>query len=283
MPFLMHQFPLVSNDALPDWALGSDYSTFNATALVAGITKPQWLMVWCNHARGLTAKANQPTINGRGFLFTTVAKANMATIAYITAAFQSQDAARRICANHGLRFVPWFNLSGLAKATIKAGDYVDTIVCPPPLTGICVGFVLDYEVGDDRSSSVSLAFLRNIADRFPGLPRIFYTNEIGAPHYLRSGLDGIEPVIARRYHSVSVLQQENERNLLNQARAYNCALSRVYVVVDMASNSLTSIQWVKALVDANNMAGVNIWRNGLSVESDEWTAKMAVFTPWLEA
>lgn len=279
----MQQTVLLTDGSVPNYALGSDFATFTSSLLSQTPSVPQWLMVWANHARGITDKANQPTINGRGFLFTTVAKANMATIATITAAFQSQDAARRICANHGLRFVPWFNLGGLSKATIKAGDYVDTIVCPPPLAGICKGFVLDYEVGDDRSSSVSSAFLRNIADRFPGLPRIFYTNEIGAPHYLRSGLDGIEPVIARRYHSVSVLQQENERNLLTQARAYNCALSRVYVVVDMASNSLTSIEWVKALVDANNMAGVNIWRNGLSVESDEWNTKMAVFTPWLEA
>lgn len=284
MPFVMQQMPLRPDGSPPPELPGTDYATFSPRAIRDTPKAKQWLMVWANHARGLTKEANPPVVTLAGrkcrFRFTSINKANLATIARLRSAFIADDSARHLCRKAGLTYVVWGDMDGLRKARRLDDELVDVAYCPPYMLPRVHGFVLDYEVGDDRAAETTTWLLARIADEMAGIPSLLYTNEVDSYTYARSGLKGSERQIVNLFDGFSILQQTDSRRLPTQAGAYR-APQKLYVTVDLRTNDLASVTYARGIVRQYGMQGVNIWRNAADLNDPAIQEKLAVFNGWL--
>lgn len=276
MPFLHTQWP----------TFPGTYMLFDASLLAPPPPpRPQMLMLWACHARAdADDKQNPPVVVFGGkqwrFKYTTLAKANAATIAKLRAAFVSAEAARQTCVAAGLRFVRWGNIDGLRVAPRQGSSILDVAYCPP-LVGDRVGsVVLDYEVADDRTPAQSLAFLRKFSGVAPWVTKFLYTNRVGSGGFTKSGLVGIGRQLVPLFAGISILQDQNERTLRAQANTFGENDHKLFVTVDLSTNDAASMGYVWNVVSQDGMAGVNLWRNGADPASAATLEKVGVFAGW---
>ncbi len=284
MPFVMHQMPLEPDGRPPPELPGTDYATFSPRAIRDTPKAKQWLMVWANHARRSGKETNPPVVKLAGakcrFRFTSINKANLATIARLRSAFMADNSARQLCHKAGLHYVVWGDMDGLRKGRRVEDELIDVAYCPPYLLPRVHGFVLDYEVGDDREAETTTWLLARIAEEMAGIPNLLYTNEIDSFTYARSGLQGVERQIVNLFDGFSIMQQTNGRRLPTQAGAYR-APHKLYVTVDLRTNDLASVTYARGIVRQYGMQGVNIWRNGADLADPAIQEKLQVFKSWL--
>ncbi len=253
---------------------GNAVMTFNNAAIVAGASTPQWIAVWGNHTRG---KANPPVVDIGGltcrFGFSTRERANVATIARLRSGVVSEASARAICERNGLRYVAWGDIAALRRAPREGRVFRDVAYCPPSVAGAVAGVVLDWEAGDGRTATETERMIRRFADECP-VPIALYTNAVGSPGYGSSGMDGTERRLINAAPYRSIMATRGVRALAAQIAPFD-ADHRVYVTFDLTM-PLATAQAVRSFVIQRGLAGVNIWRNSASLETEASRAKMAV-------
>lgn len=282
LPKIFAQTPLDADGSIPvTWQPATDALTFNPDFLhPSPSTTSQWLFVWANHFRA-NGDDNPPVVNGRGFRYTSLIKANMATLAKLRAAFLGPAYARQLCGNCGLRYVLWGDTEALDQAPLLGGHYRDVAYCPPYVKDRVAGYVLDYEVIDKRSPAVTSAFFKRLAGETFPIVRVLYTNQVWSPGYVASGLSGIEEITAGQFHGVCVLQDHDERVLPRQLQVFGSRARKAVVTVDLKTNSLASVQYAHNIVIDRQLTGVNLWRNGADLTAPATKAKLDLFQPWV--
>lgn len=241
-------------------------------------SNPYILMVWANCMR---PDGNPPNIEIAGkkyrFRYSNIARANMATLAYLLACFTSLDKAKVFAKNNGLALVP-NDRPDLLKARIVKGYIHDTVWAPPVPIKSPLGFILDYEVQDRRGPSVTLAFFNQLKANFPRIKKYLYTNNVTENPFQLSGLGGNELKSAGIFTGCSLLMYDNNFDLPAQIKPFG-AKRNLFVTID-ATMTIQSIQKVKNFVEAQHLLGVNMWRNGQVDE--KITPRLAIFKDWLK-
>lgn len=282
MPFLFHQTPLAEDGTMPALTQpGTEAGTFNPLAIRAvEVDARQFLMIWACHARP-NHNDNPPVVAGRGFDYSSIGKANLATIAKIRAAFVSQEAAQAVAVANGLHYVAWDDTAALVQCPVEFGRWWNVAYCPPTIKDVCSGYVLDYEVHDGRSRTVTANLFRRLQLETPDVTRYLYTNQRGSGGYFDSGLVGIETSTAWRFDAVSIFQDRNERLLASQLVNLGAQSTKAYVTFDLATNNLSTAQYVKSTVQQKGLKGVLFWRNGADYTLPGIQAKIDLFQSWV--
>lgn len=247
-------------------------------------SRPQLLMLWACHARDDAGDKQNPPVVLLGtqafrFRYTTLARANGATLAKLRAAFVSADAARATCRTFGLRYIAQDDTAALAAAPRRAGAIIDSVLCPAFAGDRAQGVIVDYEVADDRAPSETLVFLRKLAGVAPWVPKFLYTNEVGSAGFRRSGLAGIGPLLGPLFSGISIFQANSARRLRAQAATFE-RRAKLFVTIDLATNDAPSIGYVFNTIVQDRLAGVHFWRNGADPEAPATRLKVDLFAPW---
>lgn len=280
MPKVIQQAAFTAEGTIPDFAKpASDLTTFNPLVMHPAPQGGQWLFVWANYFRA-NGDFNPPFIDGRGFKYTSLAKANMATLAKLRGAFMGPASAKALCGRAGLRYCLWGDLETLGTMPISGGHYRDVAYCPPYVKDKVTGFLLDYEVGDGRSPESTSAFFRRLAGEMYYIPRGLYTNQVGSAGYRLSGLSGIEKETFKQFHGISIFQDKNERLLAQQAAVFSKSCQKLVVTIDLATNSLDSVRYARNFIRDRGCLGANLWRNGVDLGSPLTAQKLALFETW---
>lgn len=280
LPKVYQQAAFTAEGTAPSFAKpATDLVTFNPLVIQENPQGGQWLFVWANYCRA-NGNANPPIINGRGFRYSSVAKANTATLAKLRSAFLDPSYAKALCRNQGLRFCLWGDLETLATMPIVGGHYRDVAYCPPYVKDKVTGFLLDYEVGDHRSPQVTSAFFKRLVGEMFYIPRGLYTNQVDSAGYRLSGLGSIERETFGRFHGVSILQDHNERDLARQAAKFGNAYRKIVVTVDLATNNLDSIRYARNFIRDRKCLGAHLWRNGVDLAAPLTAQKLNLFSAW---
>lgn len=281
MPKVVQQAAFTAEGTIPDFAKpASDLATFNPLVMHPAPQGGQWLFVWANYFRK-NGDANPPVVNGRGFRYTSIDKANMATLAKLRSAFIGPASAQALCARQGLRFCTWGDLATLATMPVVGGHYRNVAYCPPLISDKVKGYILDYECGDGRSSDDTAGLFRRIVGELPGVPRMLYTNQMGSAGYRGSGLQGLVLKTPTWFHCVSIFQDRNERLLLEQFKALGRYGRKAVVTIDLKTNDLTSVRYARNFVLERRLPGVHFWRNGVDLGLASTAQKLALFNTWV--
>lgn len=239
------------------------------------------LMVWANRFfQSITPKDNPPEIlidnKPYRFRFSSLAKANIATIALLRSAFVSFESAKIVCTNNGLIWCEYDDINKLR--TLRKTDHFMNValIHPSPITSKCSSFLLDYEVQDGRSPTQTLNFFNRLRTEFPLLRRGFYTNNLLSASATRSGLSGIEIRLPGIFHSLSILLTNNKFDLAEQRKLYG-ATPKIITTLDMKQD-IKLLTQARDYIEEHSLLGVNIWRNG---ETDEnLQKKLEIFKAW---
>lgn len=229
------------------------------------------------HGTMIRRKANlQPAAGAprrQRSIFGSIARADGCTLAQAASVLNQPARARHFAQAAGIRLVT-------ETAQPDEGALADKDLCvlaEGALPEHAAGIMLDYEVQDGRSPAQTLAFLRTYAAMVhaSGHRVMLMTNPFDAPTQVYTGLSAknAHAVVAAFDQSTIWLWSRNrQHDIAGSYRAQKAVIeagggfdgSRILVEFELANTTLADAQVARDLVLKDHLAGVLLWRNGVS-------------------